>query len=131
MIFSKSYCPHSKKAKHLLLEIYNINPKPTVVELDLLTEHIPISPHHASPDDSEHDSHSKVTLGKALQDLLAEITGRRTVPNIVVGGGHSIGGNDLIWEMHGSSLLAEEIKKYGGRKVISVDLYDSETDGAR
>lgn len=84
-----------------------------VVELDLMSEHIP---------SSNGDGDSKVTLGKALQDLLAEITSRRTVPNIVVGGGRSIGGNDNIWEMHESGHLADEIKKFGGRKIISIDV---------
>ncbi|KAK5073936.1 hypothetical protein LTR64_006924 [Lithohypha guttulata] len=120
VIFSKSYCPHSKKAKHLLLEVYKINPKPVVVELDMLGEHVPSSP----SEDLAHDDHNKITLGKALQDLLAEITGRKTVPNIVVGGGHSIGGNDNIWEMHETGHLAEEIKKFGGRRIVSVDVQE-------
>lgn len=123
MIFSKTYCPHSKRAKQLLLEVYNINPKPYVVELDMLGEKVPQS---ADPHDESH-----VTLGKALQDLLGEISGRRTVPNIMVGGSHSIGGNDKIWELHEAGLLAEEIKKLGGRKVVSVDVQDSEDDGQR
>lgn len=123
VIFSKSYCPHSKRAKQLLLEIYNINPKPLVVELDMLGEKVPQS---ADPNDESH-----VTLGRALQDLLGEISGRKTVPNIMVGGSHSIGGNDKIWELHEAGLLAEEIKKLGGRKVVSVDVHDSEDDGHR
>lgn len=123
MIFSKTYCPHSKRAKQLLLEVYNINPKPLVVELDMLGEKVPQS---AQPGDE-----SSVTLGKVLQELLGEISGRRTVPNIMVGGSHSIGGNDKIWELHEAGLLAEEIKKLGGRKVVSVDVHDSEDDGQR
>lgn len=83
-------------------------------------------PQSADPDDESH-----VTLGKALQDLLGEISGRKTVPNIMVGGSHSIGGNDKIWELHEAGLLAEEIKKLGGRKVVSVDVHDSEDDGQR
>ncbi|KAJ6150810.1 hypothetical protein N7470_007404 [Penicillium chermesinum] len=51
IIFSKSYCPHSKRAKTILLEGYEISPKPYVVELD------------------QH------RLGADLQSLLAETTG--------------------------------------------------------
>lgn len=116
VIFSKSYCPHSKRAKHLLLEVYNIVPKPLVVELDMLGERIP----------TVDDPHGGATLGKALQELLAEITSRRTVPNIVVGGHHSIGGNDKIWEMHEDGSLADTIKSYGGVKITSVDINDKE-----
>ena len=112
VIFSKSYCPHSKRAKHLLLDLYKINPKPLVVELDTLGERIP---------SSDSDEHNRPTLGKALQNILAEITGRKTVPNIVVGGHHSIGGNDKIWELHESGSLVAEIKNFGGRKIISVE----------
>ena len=122
MIFSKSYCPHSKRAKQLLLEIYDIIPKPVVVELDVLGPTIPQSVDSDEP---------PVQLGKALQELLGETTGRRTVPNIMVGGRHSIGGNDKIWELHEAGLLAEEIKKLGGRKIVSVDVHDSEDDGQR
>jgi len=97
----------------------------------MLGEHIPSSSHYDSSPDSEHEEHSRKTLGKALQELLAERTGRRTVPNIVVGSAHSIGGNDNIWEMHESGTLAEEIKKFGGRRVVSVDVNETEGDGKK
>jgi len=97
----------------------------------MLGEHIPSSLHHDETLDSDHEEHGRKTLGKALQELLAERTGRRTVPNIVVGSAHSIGGNDNIWEMHESGILAEEIKKFGGRRVIRVDVNDSEDDGKK
>ncbi|KAK5092315.1 hypothetical protein LTR70_005591 [Exophiala xenobiotica] len=126
VIFSKSYCPHSRRAKQLLLDIYKINPEPLVVELDLLGEHVSSSSHHDSSSDPDNEEHPRKTLGRALQDLLTERTGRRTVPNIVVGSAHSIGGNDNLWEMHESGTLAEEIKKFGGRRVISVDVHDTE-----
>lgn len=97
----------------------------------MLGDHIPTSPHHDSTSASDHEEHGRKTLGKALQDLLAEKTGRRTVPNIVVGSAHSIGGNDNIWQMHESGTLAEEIKKFGGRRIISVDVDDAEDDGKK
>lgn len=83
------------------------------------------------PQSAQPGDESSVTLGKVLQELLGEISGRRTVPNIMVGGSHSIGGNDKIWELHEAGLLADEIKKLGGRKVVSVDVHDSEDDGQR
>ncbi len=97
----------------------------------MLAEHIPSASHHDSPSDPDHGEHGQKTLGQALQELLAERTGRRTVPNIVVGSAHSIGGNDNIWELHESGTLAEEIKKFGGRRVISVDVHDTEDDVTR
>ena len=56
VIFSKSYCSYSAKAKALLLETYKIDPPPFVVELDL------------------------VEGGDKLQEALETITGRNTVP---------------------------------------------------
>jgi glutaredoxin len=95
IIFSKSYCPFSKKAKHILLEKYKIVPEPYVVELD------------------EHP------LGQQLQATLAESTGRRTVPNILLMG-KSIGGGDDIEELHESNKLADTIKSMGGSRIIEV-----------
>lgn len=94
-IFSKTYCPHSLKGKHILLEAHSIMPKPHVVELDL------------HPD------------GTALQGLLAKTTGRRTVPNILVNG-KSIGGGDetaMLWK---SGELPARIKQMAGRRVTDV-----------
>ena len=84
MIFSKSYCPHSKRAKTILLEKYSILPRPYVVELDK----------------EEH--------GTSIQALLAEITGRTTVPNVLVQG-HSIGGGDEIAALDRNGGLAAKI----------------------
>lgn len=84
VIFSKSYCPHSKRAKTILLEKYSILPRPYVVELDK----------------EEH--------GTSIQALLAEITGRTTVPNVLVQG-HSIGGGDEIAALDRNGGLAAKI----------------------
>lgn len=94
-IFSKSYCPHSAKAKHILLNAFDIRPAPYIVELN----------HHTS--------------GPALQDLLMKTTGRRTVPNILVNG-KSVGGGDemeLLWR---SGELPARVRQMGGRRVESV-----------
>ncbi|KAF1993530.1 glutaredoxin [Amniculicola lignicola CBS 123094] len=95
IIFSKSYCPYSKKAKHILLNMYNINPAPFVVELD------------------QHP------LGAKLQETLAKSTGRRTVPNVLLMG-KSIGGGDDIEVLHESRKLEDTIKSMGGSRIIDV-----------
>lgn len=95
-IFSKTYCPFSKKAKHILLEAYTISPAPYVVELN---EH---------PD------------GPALQQLLVKTTGRKTVPNVLVNG-KSIGGGDetqLLWK---NGELPARIQQMAGKRVASVN----------
>ncbi|KAI9864943.1 MAG: hypothetical protein M1813_002714 [Trichoglossum hirsutum] len=93
IIFSKSYCPHSKKAKGILLDKYKIVPAPYVVELD---QH----PH-----------------GSEIQDELQRTTGRRTVPNVLING-RSIGGGDDIAELDASGQLEDKVKKIGGKRIM-------------
>ncbi|EWC48975.1 hypothetical protein DRE_00280 [Drechslerella stenobrocha 248] len=92
IIFSKSYCPYSKKAKRLLLETYEISPVPFVVELDT------------------HDH------GSEIQDALEKQTGRRTVPNILVLG-KSIGGSDDIEALESEGKLVDKVKGLAGKRV--------------
>jgi glutaredoxin len=92
IIFSKSYCPYSKRAKGILLEKYTITPEPFVVELD---EH-PLGPH--------------------LQDYLLKKTGRRTVPNILVNG-VSIGGADDIVSLDNEDKLVAKVRDLGQARV--------------
>ncbi|GFF56343.1 60S ribosomal protein L9-B [Aspergillus udagawae] len=99
VIFSKSYCPYSKRAKSILLEKYNIVPAPHVVELD----------QHA--------------MGQQLQSLLAENTGRRTVPNVLVNG-KSIGGGDDVTALDEKDELASTLKSLGGKWIQEVDRKD-------
>ncbi|KAL5117896.1 hypothetical protein ACEQ8H_004214 [Pleosporales sp. CAS-2024a] len=100
IIFSKSYCPYSKKAKHILLEKYRILPAPHVVELDL------------------HP------LGPKLQTLLAHMTGRRTVPNILLIG-RSIGGGDEMEELDQTDTLTTKFKEIGGTRIRQVEYRDA------
>jgi len=88
VIFSKTYCPFSKRAKKVLLEKYLIEPTPYVVELD------------------EHP------LGPMLQDKLKSLTGRATVPNVLV---HlkSIGGSDEIAALDESDGLIKKLEEMG------------------
>lgn len=95
IIFSKSYCPFSKRAKDILLSKYTITPAPYVVELDL------------------HP------LGAALQDTLAQMTGRRTVPNVLIQG-KSIGGGDDMQELDETDRLVDTFKSMGGSRIADV-----------
>ncbi|KAH8130972.1 hypothetical protein ACSS6W_006641 [Trichoderma asperelloides] len=92
IIFSKSYCPYSKRAKGILLEKYAITPEPYVVEID---EH-PLGPH--------------------LQDYLQKKTGRRTVPNILING-VSIGGSDDIVALDNEDKLVAKFRDLGQARV--------------
>ncbi|TFB04024.1 Monothiol glutaredoxin-7 [Trichoderma ghanense] len=92
IIFSKSYCPYSKRAKGILLEKYTITPEPFVVELD---EH-PLGPH--------------------LQDYLLKKTGRRTVPNVLING-VSIGGSDDIVALDNEDKLVAKVRDLGQARV--------------
>ena len=92
IIFSKSYCPHSAAAKHILLTLYTLTPAPYIVELD---QH----PH-----------------GVELQAFLKEKTGRGTVPNILVNG-RSLGGGDEVRGLHGEGKLDGVLKRMGGKRL--------------
>lgn len=96
IIFSKSYCPFSAKAKSILNK-YTIVPAPFVVELD------------------QHP------LGAKLQALLAKNTGRSTVPNILVNG-RSIGGGDDVAALDKDNALESKLKSLGGKRIMEVAL---------
>jgi glutaredoxin len=95
IIFSKSYCPHSKRAKNILLEKYIIDPAPYVVELD------------------------KHELGPQLQAKLTDLTGRRTVPNVLIQA-VSIGGGDDVAELDLKKTLIGKVKELGGKRILDV-----------
>ncbi|KAG8383389.1 hypothetical protein BUALT_Bualt04G0007400 [Buddleja alternifolia] len=67
-IFSKSYCPYSLHAKRIFSELEE---QPFVVELDLRDD------------------------GYKIQDVLLDLVGRRTVPQVFVNGKHIGGCDDL------------------------------------
>ncbi|KAI9839894.1 MAG: hypothetical protein M1819_000086 [Sarea resinae] len=97
IIFSKSYCPFSQKAKHTLLEKYTIVPAPFVVELD---------------------THP---LGPQLQASLQKMTGRRTVPNILISG-RSIGGSDEVADLDSKGALVDKVRRLGGKRIMEIKL---------
>lgn len=127
IIFSKSYCPYSRKAKNLLLNTYSIVPSPYVVELDLLTSETKESVSPPQKFSHPDDETQLLQLGKRLQNLLAENTGRKTVPNIMVNG-KSIGGSDDIAAMHAEGTLADKIKSLGGKRIVKVEKVDKSTE---
>jgi hypothetical protein len=58
-------------------------------------------------------------IGPKLQEVLADMTGRRTVPNVLVIG-KSIGGGDDMQELHDTDTMIETIKKIGEPRVTRV-----------
>lgn len=94
VVFSKTYCPYSKKLKKLLSENYEITPEYRVVELD------------------------KHKHGKLLQDHLGAISGRRTVPNVLIGDSNeSKGGCDDFHNLHESGKLLALLNEWGNKKL--------------
>ncbi|CDR41878.1 CYFA0S08e01090g1_1 [Cyberlindnera fabianii] len=92
VIFSKSYCGYSKALKNLLSSEYELNPAPTIVELD------------------------KHKQGRALQDYIAQKTGRKTVPNLLING-ISRGGSDEMRKLHDEGKLLAMLNQWGGKSV--------------
>ncbi|XP_020586496.1 monothiol glutaredoxin-S6 isoform X2 [Phalaenopsis equestris] len=68
-IFSKSYCPYCKRVKRIFSEL---NEKPFVVELDLRDD------------------------GKEIQNVLLDLVGTHTVPQVFVNGQHVGGSDDTV-----------------------------------
>ena len=57
------------------------------------------------------------TMGRKLQELLGELTGRKTVPNVMLGL-KSIGGSDDVAKMDAEDTLAEMIRSSGGGRIV-------------
>ncbi|PFH51917.1 hypothetical protein AMATHDRAFT_2625 [Amanita thiersii Skay4041] len=87
VVFSKSYCPYSNRAKKLLAS-YDIRPPPHIVEVDLR-------------DDSN-----------VIKALLTRLTKHSTFPNILVLG-KSIGGSDDLANLHASQRLEKILQEAG------------------
>lgn len=105
IVFSKSYCPHSKRAKSILAK-YDIDPAPFIVELD------------------QHP------LGHELQGRLVELTGRRTVPNVLINA-VSIGGGDDVAALEESKKLVAKILELGAKKITVKEKPSDESHGLR
>jgi len=82
MIYSKTYCPFCNRVKSLFA---SLDVDVTVAELDQIVE------------------------GEQIQDILASLTGQRTVPSVFIGGEH-IGGCDDTHQLHASGELEKLIE---------------------
>ncbi|EDR11931.1 glutaredoxin [Laccaria bicolor S238N-H82] len=87
VVFSKTYCPYSKRAKELLAA-YNIQPTPKIVEVDM------------------RDDNNVIKL------LLSRLTHHSTFPNILIQG-KSIGGSDDLIALHNDRTLAKMLERAG------------------
>ncbi len=94
MVFSKTYCPYSKRLKSILKE-YTFDPEFVVVELD------------------KHEN------GAELQKFIGGKTGRSTVPNVIING-ISRGGCDDFAGLHDQNTLLDSLKQWGG-STLTVD----------
>ncbi|GMM27515.1 glutathione-disulfide reductase [Martiniozyma asiatica (nom. inval.)] len=92
VIFSKTYCPYSKKLKALLSAKYSFDPEPIIIELD---------------------NHKN---GSELQKYVGKVTGRKTVPNLIING-VSRGGCDDILELDQNGELSQALDDWAGRTL--------------
>ena len=84
MIFSKSYCPYCIKVKSLFTNLGVIN-NAKIIELDL------------------------VENGSELQNEMAKICGRSSVPQVFIGSKH-VGGSDDVHALHKRNELVPQLK---------------------
>ncbi|EIW66320.1 hypothetical protein M231_05840 [Tremella mesenterica] len=89
VMFSKSYCPYCKHAK-TILDNYFLTPAPFVIELDQRVDH------------------------NIIQDLLQHLTGRRSVPNLILDF-VSAGGDDDMTLAHSEGAMQ---KRFEEMKVV-------------
>ncbi|KAH8993503.1 thioredoxin-like protein [Lactarius akahatsu] len=87
IVFSKTYCPFSQRAKELILR-YDLVPPPKIIEVDLRDD------------------------GDFIKAVLTRLTGRNTFPNVILRG-KSIGGSDDIAAMHKDGRLRQVFEKAG------------------
>lgn len=92
LVFSKSFCPYCVKVKDLFKEL---NVKCIALELDLMED------------------------GTNYQDLLHEITGQKTVPNVFINKKH-IGGCDNTMKAHSDGVLQKLLGE--GSEAYDYDL---------
>jgi len=87
VIFSKSYCPYSKRAKSLI-QTYGLDPPPRIVEVDLRED------------------------GDLLKVILTRLTKHSTFPNIILRG-RSLGGADDLQALSDAGKLEELFEENG------------------
>lgn len=67
-------------------------------------------------------------MGSRLQDQLEIMTGRRTVPNVIIDG-ISIGGGDDVAALDNSHSLIEKVRLLAGKKVDDIKLRPIDEEG--
>ncbi|KDR75122.1 hypothetical protein GALMADRAFT_249035 [Galerina marginata CBS 339.88] len=87
IVFSKTYCPYSKRAKELLAS-YDLQPPAKIIEVDIRDD------------------------GNVIKHLLTRLTHHSTFPNILLRG-KSIGGSDSLQELHGNKSLRKLLEEAG------------------
>lgn len=87
-VFAKSYCPYCKKAKEALA---SINVEFGLLDLDKYIKSIIIL-------------FNRIDNGDVIQAALAELTGRKTVPNVFVNGQSIGGGDDTVAKVQSGEL---------------------------
>jgi len=87
IVFSKTYCSFSRKAKDILAR-YDLSPPPKIIEVDLRDD------------------------GDFIKAVLTRLTKRATFPNVILRG-KSIGGADDISAMHRDGHLRQVFEKAG------------------
>ena len=105
LITKQSYCPYSRKAK-AVLETYKLSPAPFIVELDQRSE----LTHTYFPTLNCAKPLSSVADTSSIQTLLQRLTGRRTVPNILLDF-TSIGGSDEVTLLHSEGGLRKQFEQ--------------------
>eukprot|EP00850_Spirogloea_muscicola_P021636 SM000256S08690 [mRNA] locus=s256:45244:46379:- [translate_table: standard] len=106
VVFSKSYCPYCKRAKHAFAEL---GVDPWVVELDERG----LRP---AGNLTAHGQGGSAGDGADIQDQLYQMVGRRTVPQVFIDGNH-IGGSDDTVEALASGKLAEMVGAIGAQEL--------------
>ncbi|KAJ3999331.1 thioredoxin-like protein [Lentinula boryana] len=87
VVFSKTYCPYSRKAKQLL-QAYQLSPPPKIIEVDLRED------------------------AAQLKTVLTRLTRRSTFPNILLRG-KTIGGSDDLHALHNANALRDMFLEAG------------------
>ncbi|KAF9567936.1 thioredoxin-like protein [Agrocybe pediades] len=87
IVFSKTYCPYSKRAK-ALFATYDLQPPPKVIEVDLRDD------------------------ANMIKHLLTRLTHHSTFPNVLLHG-NSIGGSDNLQGLHETMALRKLLEDAG------------------
>ena len=61
-----------------------------------------------------------------MQDTLEKMTGRRTVPNVLING-KSIGGGDDVAALDTDTNLIDKIKDMGGKRIMEAKRKETDT----